>query len=282
MFPEPLDTSRIARLEETRQAIGTADLADASEPIAGGIMSFAGVGSWANQASGLGLRGPVPDEELDRLVAFYSSRGVEPRVELCGTADESLTKGLAARNFTVREFENVLVRQAGGDDALTAARERAREAGIELTRLDPADTALVERFIDVSTVGFRPEGEPVPEPLARLVRRMAKHKRSVCHLAWVEGEPVGGSGMEVSELIEGERVACLFGTSVVPGYRRRGVQQALIAERVRVAHEAGASFVCIHSKPGIATERNAARLGFHLAYTKAILAMAGEGLVPSP
>lgn len=35
-------------------------------------------------------------------------------------------------------------------------------------------------------------------------------------------------------------------------------------------------------KPGIATERNAVRLGFFLAYCKAIMFLPGEGLEPAP
>ena len=101
----------IAILEEGRQARGTADVGRESEEIAGGWMTFAGNGSWANQACGLGLQGPVTDEDLDRLVEFYDSRGVEPRIEVCPFADETLIAGLSSRGFRLREFENVLARE---------------------------------------------------------------------------------------------------------------------------------------------------------------------------
>ena len=52
---------------------------------------------FVNQAMGLGFDGPVSNDDLNRLVEFFTSRGVEPKVELCPLADESLVKGLAAR-----------------------------------------------------------------------------------------------------------------------------------------------------------------------------------------
>ena len=60
------------------------------------------------------------------------------------------------------------------------------------------------------------------------------------------------------------------------------VQAALIARRLEHARDQGCELVTIGSRPGIATERNAARLGFYVAYTKVIMAMPGEGLTSSP
>src|SRR4051812_1780931 len=90
-----LDIAEVARLEELRQALGVATIADLSEPIAGGLMCFSGIGSRANQAMGLGMNGPIDVAEIDRLIGFYEGRGVEPRIEVCPLADESLVRGLA-------------------------------------------------------------------------------------------------------------------------------------------------------------------------------------------
>ena len=69
---------------------------------------------------------------------------------------------------------------------------------------------------------------------------------------------------------------------VRPAFRGRGIQQALIAVRLGRARERGCTIACIHSRPGIPTERNAARLGFALAYHKVVLVRPGPGLAPSP
>ena len=96
-------------------------------------------------------------------------------------------------------------------------------------------------------------------------------------LAWVGGEVAGAGGC-------GTRagVTSLFGTSVLARFRRRGIQQALIAVRLERALALGSDLADITSHPGIPTERNAGRLGFRLAYVRPVLVKRGPGLVPSP
>ena len=103
-----MEPRELALREEQRQAIGTKEIVDEAQPIAGGWMTYGGPDSWANQACGLGLDGPVTDEQLDALVDFYVSRNANPQIEVCPFADESLIHGLARRGFQLREFENVL------------------------------------------------------------------------------------------------------------------------------------------------------------------------------
>lgn len=265
----------IAALEERRQAEITAAAAEHSQPIAGGIMSASGVGSWTNQACGLGLAGPVAQAEVDALIEFYERRGIEPKIEVCAFADESLLAALAARGFVLREFEAVLARQLGRDELF--APLSGWPPDIAFGKVDRDDAAQVEAFIDASTCGFRPEGAPVPDELAAASRRLIAGPRSQSFLALDGDLAVGGGGLDV-----GEGVAALMGTSVRPAYRGRGIQQALIALRLQEARARGCAVVCIHSRPGIATERNAARMGFALVYHKVALVRPGPGLTPSP
>ncbi|MDC0716381.1 GNAT family N-acetyltransferase [Nannocystis bainbridge] len=265
----------IAVLEERRQAECTVAAALVSEPVAGGFMSVSGPGSWTNQACGLGLAGPVAEAEVDRLVEFYASRGIEPKLEVCAFADETLLAALAARGFVLREFEAVLARPLTAGEAFAPAL--GWPAGITFARVDRKDRAQVEAFVEASTCGFRPEGAPVPEALADASRRMIAEARTECFLALDGAAAVGGGSLDV-----GEGVAALLGTSVRASHRGRGIQQALIALRLQAAQARGCAVVCIHSRPGIPTERNAARMGFALVYHKVALVRPGPGLEPSP
>ncbi len=110
------------------------------------------------------------------------------------------------------------------------------------------------------------DGEPFGEASIGVANRVVQHERSDSFLATIQGEAAGGSGMESAP-----PVACLFGTSVLPRFRRRGIQAALILKRVERARERGCELAVIHSKPGIPTERNAARVGFFMAYTKVVM-----------
>jgi len=272
-----MDYFEIARLEEARQALGTAEAAAEKEEIAGGWMCFSGIGSWMNQACGLGLDGAVEDHDLDRLVEFYTSRAVEPKLEVCPFAHETLIAGLAQRGFEVREFENVLFRTVKTGDELRSRMEHGWPTGLELIPVDPTNQSQVATFVDVATSGFRPPGEPVSSVMFESIRSVVEHPRCDHYLGVIDDVAVGGCGMETTT-----EVACLFGTSVLPEYRRRGIQAAMIARRAERARELGCELVAIHTRPGIATERNSRRLGFEMAYSKVVMAMPGEGLAVSP
>ena len=263
------DAAEIARLEESRQSRGVASVADLAEPIAGGFMCFAGPGSWANQAMGLGMSGPVADADIDRLIDFYASRGVEPRIELCPHADPSLVRGLADRSFVIREFKNVLVR----DLSLPLP---AMPDGIRVTRVDPTDERQIARYSQIRAEGF---GETNAPTAARLDRRSLAGGRVAGWLASIDGEDhaIASGAVAIDPPVAG-----LFGMTTLPPFRRRGCQRAMMIARLRAAADAGCRFATIHSEPHIGTGRNALRLGFTVVYTKVTLVRPGEGLLPSP
>lgn len=277
-LPEPV---AIARLEERRVAAGVGDIASVAEPIMGGVMCYTGPGSWCNQALGLGLDGAVTDAEIDRLVAFYVDRGQEPRVELCPFADQALIDGLGARGFVLTELGNCLARGVGADEDFRAMLAHGWPAGIEVRRIDPRDDAMALRWVRVSNSGFCEPGSEKERAFTEDGLRLARHPRVVAFGAFAGAEMVGAGGIEVWDAPTGERTACLIAASVLEAWRGRGVQQAMIAERLACARERGVGLVCIGSKPGIPTERNALRLGFSVAYTRARMVMRREGLARS-
>jgi GNAT superfamily N-acetyltransferase len=270
------DLVAIARLEEDRQAVATAEIARESEGLAGGQMTFGGEGSWANQAAGVGLNGPVSDAELDRLVAFYVERGHEPKIEVPSVAHPGLHAGLAARGFVLREWEHVFVRVLEPSEDLSRPAS-ALPTGLAVERVDVSDDAAAREWVELSLGGFHGPERPMTGSDVELGLGTARHPRSTCFVARMNGVGAGAAGVEVRGA-----TSALFATSVVPEFRRRGIQLALMARRLEHARDHGARLACIHSRPGAATERNAMRLGFFLAYPKAVLAMPGEGLLPSP
>lgn len=276
----------IARMEEARQARAMTEIAPVHELAMGGVMSFLEPGSWANQACGVGLAGPVSDDEIDRFVAFYESRGVEPRVELSQFADPSLLAGLGQRGFDMRQFETVLARAIEPDADIMPALPGAwprDDAGndLEIARVEPADEAMVLESLRVAMSGFMPKGHVPSDGEVQMHRRVVAHPHGEVIVAKF-GERVVGSGGAEYPRDAAIPVGVLFGVSVLPEFRRRGVQQAMIHYRLRRALERGASVAVIHSQPGASTDRNAMRLGFSPCYTKVIMAKRSEGLVPSP
>ena len=252
-------------------------LASESEPVAGGRMAANGVGSYLNKAVGLGFEGEPSEEDVARIERFFASRGIEPRVELTQFAPVGFLRRLAEHGFVLQEFENTLVLLLRGIGEPRTLLPGGWPDGVRVEHVDPSEDAQVDTFVRISGSGFIPDGEPMPEEFLRTGARAARVAAHDSYIAYAGGEVAGAGGC-------GTRggSTSLFGTSVLPRFRRRGIQQALMVVRLERALALGSDLADITSHPGIPTERNAARLGFRLAYVRAVMVKRGPGLVPSP
>jgi len=79
-------------------------------------------------------------------------------------------------------------------------------------------------------------------------------------------------------LVLHDRVALLAGASTVPEARGQGAQRAGLATRLRYAAEAGCDLAMIVTEPGGASQRNAERNGFRIAYTRTKWRLESQGL----
>lgn len=286
-----LDLAHIARLEEARQARALCEVAPEfrllgapSLEAGAAVAGLAEPGSWFNAVINLGMAGPVTREALDEISACYIARGIQPRIDLCPYADASVVKHAAALGFvlnpgygepcTPMPFETVLCRALPGrhDAPVTAAHALSRD--IELAVVDPRDDERVREYVDVGLRGFFPPGVEPTDADRASVRTVLNHPRTTAACALHAGRIIGVGAMEIS----GD-VCALFGATVATEFRRRGVQQALIAHRLNIATQRGAQVATIGSRPGIPTERNVMRMGFAVAYTKVILVKQVVGLV---
>jgi len=274
-----MDILEIARLEEARLAIGCSEISDATLPIKSGGVACRGVpGWWNNMAVGVGMNGPVAREEVDQIATWYESTGIEPRIEVCPHADPSLIKHCEALNFRVRNFDNVLFRELSGDEHVRPAQ--TPDPTISLRVVDKSNDAEIREYSRISMTGNSPPGFVMPDADYELAARVVKHPRTVSFIASVRvgssTHDAGAGGLELHH-----EIACLFGLSTLHNFRKRGVQQSLIAARLNLAASKGVRVATIGSRPGAGTERNVRRMGFQTAYTKVILARAGTGLVPA-
>jgi GNAT superfamily N-acetyltransferase len=266
----------IARLVERTQATAVSELARESRPLAEGWMAFDGPDSYVNKACGFGLERPLTEPELEEIVTFFTSRGVEPRVELSPFVAPALLEGLAQRGFVLQRFGNVLARKIPEVGDLRALLPRGWPEGIIIERVDPKDDAAAREYVEVAESGFLEEGQALSQEFLELGLKGVRRPVQDAFVARLGREVIGAGGCESSG-----GVTALFGTSVKPAWRGRGIQQALIAARLERGRERGSRLACIISGPGIPTERNAARLGFEMAYSRVTLVMHGEGLLPS-
>jgi ribosomal protein S18 acetylase RimI-like enzyme len=269
----------LARLEERRLTVGLSEIADRVLPLAGGVAARDEAGAWINCAVGMGFAGPVERSAVDALIAWYTDAGIEPRVELAPHADAGLVRHLADAGFVIRHFENVFVRWLEPQDAAVAAAPLP--PGYAVEALDPLDQAGVTAAAEVVAKAFAGDVDEVSEHFIELNRRVARHPRTTTVVARApDGRIVGAGALELLEGAGGVGHGACFSLAVHSDHRRRGLQQAMLAWRLRRAAERGATFVTISARPGVATEGNARRAGFGVAYTKVILVRPGPGLVP--
>ena len=246
-------------------------------PVGKGCAAANGVGSYLNKAVGFGLDDEPDDAALDAVETFFASRGIEPKVELTAFAPLSLLERLARRGFGLRELESSFFRPLSKDEDLGRLLPDEWPEGLAVERVDPADEARLRTFVQASASGFLAEGQPPPEEWMVTGLALARRPGNDSYLALVNGVVAGGAGCSTRQ-----GLVSLFGTSVLPRFRKRGIQQALMVARLERGRSLGADLADITSRPGIPTERNATRLGFQLGYVRVALVKPGTGLAPSP
>lgn len=270
-MPQELDSTAIMRMNERRQMLVLADLADEHERVppelGGGVVSFKQGVRWLCGAIGCGIDAPLTPEGARYVVEYVSSRGGRPRIDLTDESGADAYKAAADAGLVLDETERVLSR------SLTVPAMIPEIKGLTIEKLDIENETQLRSHAEHTTWGFAPEGtEPSACELEATVRSLT-HPRSCGFIAYIDGELAGTCGMEVLKIEPSPghgpvRVASLWGAVVGEGFRRRGIQQALIARRLLQGQAEGCSAAVIECQPGIPTERNAGRLGFGLAYTR--------------
>jgi GNAT superfamily N-acetyltransferase len=233
------------------------------EELGSGWMFYGGAGYWWNRAMGMGLDGPVFDTDLDRIVDFYAERGVPAQVLFASYAHESLFQGLNARGFGIRDLRHVFFRRLAPGEDLRAGRPHGLPEKLVIETVDPGDPRAVHDYAEMASSGFRPAGMAMTPVMLRFNRDLLRHPECTAFLVRDRGQIVASCSMGMDS-----ELATLWGASVSPPYRNRGIQTALMIMRMERARAHGSRIAIVQNMPGIATERNALRLGFSLAYAR--------------
>lgn len=215
---------------------------------------FDGADSPVTQTFGLGMFAPATADDLATLEAFFEERGAPVFHEVSPLADAALLELLPDRGYRPMEFTSVMyqpIPPEGLEEKPTAVTARP---------IAPGEGPL---WADTAARGW---GGEVPE-LGDFVRDMGKVSTSArsshCFLAELDGTPVAAGAITIHD-----GVALLAGASTIPEWRGRGAQGALLAVRLRFAAEQGCDLAMMGALPGSASQRNAERQGFRIAYTR--------------
>jgi GNAT superfamily N-acetyltransferase len=249
-FCDALERAAVTATEAKARHVQTRfpELRGATQDIGGGVAVFAGVGSPLSEAIGIGLWERAGRDEAEELTAFYCDRGAQPRVCVSPYADPDFVGALVELGYAPLEHENALTADLpaiGGlrDERVTGMRdalEWSQAKGRAYAGAASVDEAEARIGLILCTL---------PESTALEIR--------------ISGAIAALGCMEV----QGE-IAGFYGSATAPSFRGRGLQSALIADRVARAVERGARFGRVTTRPGTTSEQNFRRSGFVPLYTR--------------
>ncbi|MEV4234728.1 GNAT family N-acetyltransferase [Nocardia sp. NPDC050408] len=235
-------------------------------PIGGGLAVWAGPGSPLDKVVGVGMNGAAFDDaELDAVEQAFAEREAPVQVEVSTLADPTVVERLTRRGYVLFGFENVLgLRLEPGRQARPAEGVEIRDVGHD--EFDTWVNVVVDGFATPDTQGVASHEEFPREAIERAERDLTATNGFVGSLAMIDGKPVGGASLRLSD-----GIAQLCGAATLPEYRRRGVQGALLSMRLAAAAAAGCDLAVVTTLPGSKSQQNVQKLGFQLLYPRAIL-----------
>jgi GNAT superfamily N-acetyltransferase len=212
---------------------------------------FDGVGSPLTQTFGLGCFAAPNAAHFDAIEAFFTERGADTVQEVCSMADPAVLALLGDRGYRPVECSAVLWQPLG--DADTPATT------VPVRRIERGE---VETWAEVAARGWA----EMPE-LASFIREFA--------LIGAEAEDTHAFAAEIDGVVVATGslhlhggVALMTGASTVPEARGQGAQRALLDARLVFAREQQAEIAMMVAAPGSASQRNAQRVGFQIAYSR--------------
>jgi hypothetical protein len=223
--------------------------------VGGARAMFDGVSSPATQTFGLGMFEPAGADVLRAIESFFEQRGATVDHEICPLAGVELAKLLVQRGYQPIEFSNVLYRPIGaGLDFASPPDERIRARPIGRGEEDLWAETTVKGWSDYPELtGF----------LLEMASVILQREGAISFLAEMEGKPIAAGSLCLSA-----NVALLGGACTIPEARRRGAQLALLGARLSHAVGQGCDLAMMVAQPGSASQRNAERHGFRIAYTR--------------
>jgi GNAT superfamily N-acetyltransferase len=260
----PFSDLALAQRLERVEGHGCAAFADAHRRIdpacgaewieaAGAYAVFDGVDSPVTQSFGLGVYAPLTAEGLASIEQFFADRGAVADHEVCPLAGVEAIALLVERGYSPIEISHVVYRPV-------EAPTGEPSGGVTVRAIGKDEAA---EWTSVSARGWAAEHPELQGFLQQIGAVTTEREDSVCFFAEIDGVP-GAAGV----LTIHDGVALFAGSATVPEMRRRGLQSALLTERMRYAADHGCDLAMMVAEAGSGSQRNAERRGFRVAYTR--------------
>jgi GNAT superfamily N-acetyltransferase len=223
--------------------------------VAGAYAMFDGIDSPLTQTFGLGVFDLVGESDLEKIENFFQRRGAHVHHEVSPLAGPALTVLLNERGYRPIELSSVMYRPI--------------ERGVQLAspRNEKVQSRLIQDGEEDLWAQTAAKGWSELVDFADIILQLsfitAKRAGGCSFMAEIDGRPIATGAMFMHD-----GVALLAGASTIPEGRRQGAQLALLESRLRYAAEHGCDLAMMCASPGSASQRNAERQGFRIAYTR--------------
>jgi GNAT superfamily N-acetyltransferase len=233
------------------------DMGIAWEEFCGGHLVFVARRSLVGRAHALGFAGEVTPEQIQHVEDFYFQREADAQIDVCPYAHPSLFEAVNRRGFQVAEFNQTLARWIVPGEVFAA---RCSDFSVRVVRGNEAQewsAVLAQVFFEDHAPQF-----------GKFFLPWVNEKNALCLGAFIDGKMVGGAG---GLIVPEHKMAGFFGAATLPAFRGRGIQSALMLERLRIVQQAGCDLAVTLTMPGTTSQRNVERAGFRTAYTKVVV-----------
>jgi len=152
------------------------------------------------------------------------------------------------------------------DEALRRSSAAAAGAppGLAIMPVDPGDREAALRWVDLFIAGFALDGA-IADAWRRLNPLLVRSRGYQQFIATLDGREVGASALFLRR-----RVAWLGAGTVLPSARGRGIQRALLADRIRRGAAGGARKAMATADVGSISARNLDAVGLHRIWTRVL------------
>jgi hypothetical protein len=256
----------LARRLERPEAVGGARFVEARRrlspetggewiEVAGAYAMYDGPASPVTQTFGLGLFAETTPADLDRIESFFQVRGAPVCHEVSPLAGVLVADLLSRRRYGPVEFTSVMYKpllpsSASPGPPNPRLRTRLMVDGEE------------DLWSQISARGWMEQPEWI-EFLLSAGRLTAATVGSLAFFAELDAEPVATGVLRCHD-----GVALFGGACTIPEARNQGAQRALLEARMKTAVSLGCDLAMMCAQPGSASQRNAERQGFRIAYTR--------------
>ena len=222
-------------------------------PVADGYAVFHGPGAMSSFAREVATSRPISGKELSTLEQFYADHSCPVRVWLSGRTHRSLLEMLSGRGYAACSHSMNWFRSLDSDPI------HCPRPNIEVL---PVKGQMYDDWSQTVAAGFFEDNEPVspttiPSSFVDLFFAFGCASDDQAFLAQIDGDFVGGAVLNVAD-----GIAMLRTASTRFAHRNSGVQQALLAARLKCAREQGVRIAVSQTPPSGPSAHNLAKFGF--------------------